>query len=201
MLRAGVIENSGRRIDMKVSAGAVRTGARRHHGQPRRRAPANSPTTSANSNHVRDFFTSTSIVSVIDLLFIGVFLGLLVHDRRRAGAGAAARRAGRAGGDAAHPGAARASVNAAQLTKTSRHSILVELMVGIETVKAIAGEGAAAEEMGRRGRGLRARQFRHAVLVVAGDVFLAWRCSNASASCSSSGASIWSPPATSPSAR
>ncbi len=35
MLRAGVIENSGRRVDMRVSAGALRAGARRIDGQPR----------------------------------------------------------------------------------------------------------------------------------------------------------------------
>ena len=45
---------------------------------------------------VRDFFTSTSITSMIDLLFIGIFLGSVVADRRSAGAGTVAGGAGRA---------------------------------------------------------------------------------------------------------
>ncbi len=107
---------------------------------------------------MRDFFTSSSIVSVIDLMFIGVFLGLLYMI---------------VGELALVPLLAvpvvlvatlliqvplARSVNAAQLTKTSRHTILVESMVGIETVKADRGRRRAAEEVGGRGRRLRAGQ-------------------------------------------
>ena len=140
MLRAGVIESSGRRVDMRVSAvlfeqaldvtmasRAARAGEFANHIRE--------------FEQVRDFFISSSIVSVIDLLFIGVFLGLLYMI---------------VGELALVPLFAvpvvlvatlliqlplARSVNAAQLTKTSRHTILVESMVSIETVKAVAGEG------------------------------------------------------------
>ena len=139
MLRAGVIENSGRRVDMRVSAVLFEQALDASMASRAARA-------GEFANHirefeaVRDFFTSSSIVSFIDLLFIGVFLGLLYMI---------------VGPLALVPLIAvpvvlvatliiqvplARSVNAAQLTKTSRHTILVELMVGIETVKAIAGE-------------------------------------------------------------
>jgi ATP-binding cassette subfamily C protein LapB len=140
MLRAGVIENSGRRVDMKVSAALFEQALDATMASRAARA-------GEFANHirefeqVRDFFTSSSIVSVIDLLFIGVFLGLLYMI---------------VGELALVPLLAvpvvlaatlliqvplSRSVNAAQLTKTSRHTILVESMVSIETVKAVAGEG------------------------------------------------------------
>ncbi|MEP9390254.1 type I secretion system permease/ATPase [Mesorhizobium sp. KR9-304] len=139
MLRAGVIENSGRRVDMKVSAALFEQALDATMASRAARA-------GEFANHirefeqVRDFFTSSSIVSVIDLLFIGVFLGLLYMI---------------VGELALVPLIAvpvvlaatlliqiplSRSVNAAQLTKTSRHTILVESMVSIETVKAVAGE-------------------------------------------------------------
>ena len=141
MLRATVIENSGRRVDMKVSATLFEQALDATMASRSARA-------GEFANHirefesVRDFFTSTSITSAIDLLFIGVFLGLLWLI---------------VGQLALVPLLAvpfvlvatliiqvplARSVNRAQITKTSRHSILVESMVGIETIKAIAGEGA-----------------------------------------------------------
>jgi ATP-binding cassette subfamily C protein LapB len=140
MLRAGVIESSGRRVDMRVSSALFEQALDATMASRAARA-------GEFANHirefeqVRDFFTSSSIVSVIDLMFIGVFLGLLYMI---------------VGELALVPLLAvpvvlvatlliqvplARSVNAAQLTKTSRHTILVESMVGIETVKAIAGEG------------------------------------------------------------
>lgn len=140
MLRAGVIENSGRRVDMKVSATLFEQALDASMASRAARA-------GEFANHirefeaVRDFFTSSSIVSVIDLMFIGVFLGLLYMI---------------VGELALVPLLAvplvlvatlliqiplSRSVNAAQFTKTSRHTILVESMVSIETVKAVAGEG------------------------------------------------------------
>ncbi len=141
MLRATVIENSGRRVDMKVSATLFEQALDATMASRSGRA-------GEFANHirefesVRDFFTSTSITSAIDLLFIGVFLGLLwmivgelalvpliavpvVLLVTLAVQGPLAR-----------------SVNRTQITKSNRHAILVESMVGIEAVKAISGEGA-----------------------------------------------------------
>jgi ATP-binding cassette subfamily C protein LapB len=140
MLRAGVIENSGRRVDMKVSAVLFEQALDATMASRSARA-------GEFANHirefesVRDFFTSSSIVSVIDLLFIGVFLGLLYMI---------------VGELALVPLLAvpvvlvatliiqvplARSVSQAQITKTNRHTILVESLVSIETVKAVGGEG------------------------------------------------------------
>jgi len=140
MLRAGVIESSGRRVEMRVSSILFEQALDAKMASRSSRA-------GEFANHirefegVRDFFTSSSIVSAIDLLFIGVFLGLLYV---------------LVGPLALVPLFAvpvvlvvtlliqiplSRSVNAAQLTKTNRHTILVESMVSIETVKAVSGEG------------------------------------------------------------
>lgn len=140
MLRAGVIESSGRRVDMRVSSVLFEQALDATMASRATRA-------GEFANHirefesVRDFFTSSSIMSVIDLMFIGIFLGLLYMI---------------VGELALVPLLAvpvvlaatlliqiplSRSVNAAQLTKTSRHTILVESMVAVETVKAVAGEG------------------------------------------------------------
>jgi ATP-binding cassette subfamily C protein LapB len=140
MLRASVIENSGRRIDMRVSAALFEQALDA-------RMAGRSARAGEFANHirefeaVRDFFTSSSITSAIDLLFIGVFLGFLWLI---------------VGQLALVPIAAvpivlivtlliqiplARSVAAAQTTKTSRHTILVESLVGIETIKAIGAEG------------------------------------------------------------
>ena len=141
MLRATVIENSGRRIDMKVSASLFEQALDATMASRSARA-------GEFANHirefesVRDFFTSTSIASAIDLLFIGVFLGLLwLIVGQLALVPLLAVPVVLAATLLIQAPLARA-VNSAQMTKTSRHSILVESMVGIETVKAIAGEGA-----------------------------------------------------------
>ena len=141
MLRAIVIENSGRRIDMRVSAVLFEQALDASMASRSARA-------GEFANHirefeaVRDFFTSSSVTSAIDLLFIGLFLALLWV---------------LVGPLAVVPLVAvpvvliatlliqiplARSVAAAQLTKTNRHSILVESMVGIETLKAVGGEGA-----------------------------------------------------------
>ena len=169
MLRAGVIENSGRRVDMKVSAALFEQALDATMASRSARA-------GEFANHirefeaVRDFFTSSSIVSAIDLLFIGVFLGLLYMI---------------VGELALVPLLAvpvvlvatliiqvplARSVSQAQITKTNRHTILVESLVSIETVKAVGGRGRAAEAVGGRRRRLGARQFVDALLVVARDV-------------------------------
>ena len=140
MLRAIVIENSGRRIDMRVSAALFEQALDATMASRASRA-------GEFANHVRefeavrDFFTSSSIASAIDLLFIGIFIALLWFI---------------VGPLAWVPLIAvpvvlvatlliqvplARSVARSQMTKTGRHSILVESMVGIETVKAIAGEG------------------------------------------------------------
>jgi ATP-binding cassette subfamily C protein LapB len=139
MLRAGVIESSAQRVDMKVSARLFEQALDASMASRAQRA-------GEFANHirefetVRDFFTSSSIVSAIDLLFIGVFLGLLYMI---------------VGELALVPLLAvplvlavtlfiqaplARAVSRSQLTKSSRHAILVESMVGVETVKAVGGE-------------------------------------------------------------
>ena len=140
MLRSIVIDNSGRKIDMNVSSKlfkksldismANRSGRSGDIANQIREFEA-----------VRDFFTSASMASLIDLLFIGVFLSvlwLLVGEL------------------ALIPMLAvpiviivtlfiqiplARSVQQTQATTTNRHSVLIEALVGIETVKAIAAEG------------------------------------------------------------
>ncbi len=141
MLRATVIENSGRRVDMKVSAALFEQALDATMSSRSGRA-------GEFANHirefegVRDFFTSTSITSVIDLFFIGIFLGLLwLIVGPLALVPLLAVPVVLIVTLAVQVPLAR-SVNQTQLTKSNRHSILVESMVGIESVKAISGEGA-----------------------------------------------------------
>ncbi|MCX7303596.1 MAG: type I secretion system permease/ATPase [Hyphomicrobiales bacterium] len=140
MLRAGVIESSGRRVDMKVSAVLFEQALDATMASRSARA-------GEFANHirefeaVRDFFTSSSIMSAIDLLFIGVFLGLLyVIVGQLALVPLFAVPVVLLATLIIQVPLAR-SVNQAQITKTNRHTILVESMVSIETVKAVAGEG------------------------------------------------------------
>ncbi len=140
MLRAGVIDSSGQRVDMKASAVLFEQALDATMASRSNRA-------GEFANHirefeaVRDFFTSSSIVSAIDLLFIGVFLALLYMI---------------VGPLALVPLLAvpvvliatlliqvplSRSVNRAQITKTNRHTVLVESMVAVETIKTISGEG------------------------------------------------------------
>lgn len=141
MLRATVIENSGRRVDMKVSASLFEQALDATMASRSGRA-GEFANYIREFEGVRDFFTSTSITSVIDLLFIGIFLGLLwMIVGQLALVPLLAVPVVLIVTLAVQVPLAR-SVSQTQITNSNRHSILVESMVGIETVKSISGEGA-----------------------------------------------------------
>lgn len=141
VLRTSMIDNSGKRIDMTVSSRIFEHALDvRMEQQPKRSGEL--------ANHirefesVRDFFSSGAIASIIDLLFVGVFLGFLYFI---------------VGELALVPLLAVPvvlfaalvvqiplgwSIRASQNASGNRHSVLVESVVGIETVKSIAAEGA-----------------------------------------------------------
>lgn len=139
MLRAGVIESSAQRVDMKVSARLFEQALDASMASRASRA-------GEFANHirefetVRDFFTSASIVSVIDLLFIGVFLGLLYMIVGELALVPLVAVPLVLGATLFIQAPLSRAVGRSQLSKSSRHAILVESMVGVETVKAIGGE-------------------------------------------------------------
>ncbi len=139
-LRAVVLDRTGRRVDMKVasdifehalgismteqtgSAGAIANQIREFES-------------------VRDFFTSSAIIAVTDLLFIGIFITVLWLI---------------AGPIALVPLLAvpivllvtllvqvplSKSVRDTQMQASRRHSILVESLIGVETIKTVSAEG------------------------------------------------------------
>ncbi|MEM7463765.1 MAG: ABC transporter transmembrane domain-containing protein, partial [Pseudomonadota bacterium] len=140
MLRAIVVDHSGRRIDMRVSSDLF--------DQAMDATMAARPASAGEiASHirefeaVRDFFTSASISSLIDLFFIGIFLGvlwLLVGPLALVALFAVPVvlivtlliqiPLGRA-------------VAKSQETISNRQSVLVETLVGIETIKAMSAEG------------------------------------------------------------
>jgi ATP-binding cassette, subfamily C, bacterial LapB len=141
MLRAAIIDQSGRRIDMTASARLFEQALdARMAGRPARSGELANQIREFES--VREFFTSATIASAIDLLFIGIFLAVLWLV---------------VGPLAFVPllaipvvlvvtlliqlplGAAIARTLA---TTSNRQSVLVEALVGIETVKSIGAEGA-----------------------------------------------------------
>lgn len=139
MLRAGVIESSAQRVDMKVSARLFEQALDASMASRAQRA-------GEFANHirefetVRDFFTSSSIVSAVDLLFIGVFLGLLYLIVGELALVPLLAVPLVLGATLLIQAPLARAVSRSQLTKSSRHAILVESMVGVETVKAVAGE-------------------------------------------------------------
>ncbi|MGB7288017.1 MAG: type I secretion system permease/ATPase [Salaquimonas sp.] len=139
LLRANMIDNSGERVDLAVSANLferamdVRMADRQlNAGQISNQV--------RDFDSVRDFFSSTAITSLIDVVFIFIFLTLLWFI---------------VGPLAIIPMIAvpvvisvmlliqfplKRSVEKNQAAGTNRHSVLVDAMVGIETVKAISAE-------------------------------------------------------------
>lgn len=140
LLRAKMIDNSGERIDLAVSSNLferamdVRMADRQlNAGQISNQV--------REFDSVRDFFSSSAITSIIDVVFIFIFLSvlwLLVGDL------------------ALVPMIAvpivivvtmfiqiplKRAVEKNQAAATNRHSVLVDAMVGIETVKSISAEG------------------------------------------------------------
>ena len=140
MLRATVIDNAGRRIDMKVSSDVFSHVLDTKMAQ--RRSSAGEIAGSVREfESVRDFFTSASLTSAIDLLFIGVFLAVLWVI---------------VGPLVLVPLLAvplvllvtlliqipmNKSVITGLTSSNNRHSVLVESLVGVETIKASSAEG------------------------------------------------------------
>ncbi len=140
LLRAKMIDNSGERIDLAVSSNLferamdVRMADRQlNAGQISNQV--------REFDSVRDFFSSSAITSVIDVVFIFIFLTVLWF---------------LVGELAIVPMIAvplvilvtlfiqiplKRAVEKNQAAATNRHSVLVDAMVGIETVKAISAEG------------------------------------------------------------
>ncbi|MEP1208254.1 MAG: type I secretion system permease/ATPase [Rhizobiaceae bacterium] len=140
MLRATVIDNAGRRIDMKVSSD-VFSHVLDTKMSERKSSSGDMASSVREFEAVRDFFTSASLTSAIDLLFIGVFLGVLWLI---------------VGPLVLVPMVAvpivlistlliqipmKRSVNKGLVSSNNRHSVLVESLVGIETIKAASAEG------------------------------------------------------------
>ncbi|NKB51244.1 MAG: type I secretion system permease/ATPase [Rhizobiaceae bacterium] len=141
LLRATIIDNAGRRIDMKVSSDVF------HHVldtkmSARKASAGDMASTVREFESVRDFFTSASLTSAIDLMFIGVFLVVLWLI---------------VGPLVLVPLIAVPVVLIATLiiqlpmnravikglmSSNNRHSVLVESLVGVETIKAASAEGA-----------------------------------------------------------
>ncbi len=139
-LRAVVLERTGRRVDISVAA------SRFEHalGISQSERPGSSGAIANQIREfelVRDFFTSSSIIAVTDLLFIGIFIAVLWLI---------------VGPLAYVPLIAVPVVliatlliqvplsRAVKLTQSQaarRHGILVEGLIGVETIKAVAGEG------------------------------------------------------------
>lgn len=139
-LRAVVLDATGRRVDMAVSARlfeqalsirmADRVGSAGTLASRVREFEA-----------VRDFFTSSSIVAATDFLFIGIFIAVLWSI---------------VGEIAWIPALAvpvvvvltivaqaplMRALETSQTQSARRHSVLIESLVGIETVKAVSAEG------------------------------------------------------------
>lgn len=139
-LRAMVLDQTGRRVDMKVASTLFEHAMDLKMSS--RRGPAGFVANQIREfETVRDFFTSSSFVAVTDLLFIGLFVFVLWMI---------------VGPIAYVPLAAVPVViivtliiqaPLGRLVKKShaelarRHSILVEGLVGIEAIKAVGGEG------------------------------------------------------------
>ncbi|NNF80663.1 MAG: type I secretion system permease/ATPase [Rhizobiales bacterium] len=139
-LRAMVLDQTGRRVDMKVASTLFEHAMDLKMSS--RRGPAGFVANQIREfETVRDFFTSSSFVAITDLLFIGLFvfvLWMIVGPIAYVALGAV-------------PVVIIATliiqaplsrlVKKSQAELARRHSILVEGLVGIEAIKAIGGEG------------------------------------------------------------
>lgn len=139
-LRAVVLDQTGRRVDMAIGAGLFEHALGITMAE-RKGSTGELANQIREFEQVRDFFTSSSIIAATDLLFIGVFIGVLWLI---------------VGPIAWVPLVAvpvvlfltlliqiplAESVNATQAEASRRHSILVESLIGVETIKAVGAEG------------------------------------------------------------
>ncbi|MBW4710678.1 type I secretion system permease/ATPase [Roseobacter sp. YSTF-M11] len=144
-IRANVLENIGRRVDVKVAASLFRQAmnARLLH---RPGGAAGIASTIRDFEVVREFFASASFVAVIDVLFIGIFVGALFFI---------------VGPIALVPLGAvpvvlliaifaqlpiSRSATRAQQMATKRHVVLIEALSGVETIKSLNAEPAMQRE-------------------------------------------------------
>lgn len=138
-IRANILENIGRRVDLKVAATLFRQ-AMNTQLLARPGGAAGIASTIRDFEVVREFFASATFVAVIDVLFIGVFVAalyvivgpialvpLLAVPVVLAIALAAQVPLGRSAGRA-------------QQMATKRHVVLVESLGGIETIKSLNAE-------------------------------------------------------------
>jgi ATP-binding cassette subfamily C protein LapB len=160
-LRAGVVEGIGRRVDIRASANLFRQ-AMDVRLLDRPGGAAGIASRIRDFDAVRDFFGSSSFVSAIDLVFIGIFLAALWFI-----VGPLALVALVAVpvvlilAILAQIPLGRAAAKAQQMA-AKRHTVLVESLIGIETVKSLNAEPvvqrewenavAASSRVGGRGR-------------------------------------------------
>lgn len=140
MIRAVVIDNSGRRVDMRVSASLFSQALDARMSERTMRS-GELASHIREFESVRDFFTSSAVSSVIDLLFIGIFLAVLwIIVGPIALVPMIAVPIVLAVTLAVQLPLAR-SVAQAQATAANRQTVLIEALVGIETVKAVSAQG------------------------------------------------------------
>ncbi|MGZ2257468.1 type I secretion system permease/ATPase [Roseobacter sp. A03A-229] len=139
IIRANVLENIGRRVDLKVAATLFRQ-AMNTQLLNRPGGAAGIASTIRDFEVVREFFASATFVAVIDVLFIGIFVAalfwvvgpiavvpLLAVPVVLVIAIAAQLPLGRSAGRA-------------QQMATKRHVVLVEALGGVETIKSLNAE-------------------------------------------------------------
>lgn len=138
-IRGNVLENVSRRVDLKVAASLFRHAMQaRLLGRPG--GAAGIASTIRDFEVVRDFFASATFVAVVDLMFIGIFIAALYFIVGPIAlvplcavpvvimlATLAQIPIGRAAGRA-------------QQMATKRHTVLIESLAGIETIKTLNAE-------------------------------------------------------------
>ena len=140
IVRSVLIDNASRRVDMAVSSKLFEQAldARMANRGPRAGELANQI---REFESVRDFFTSAGLVAVIDLFFIGIFLGVLwIIVGKLVFVALIAVPIVLLFTLFLQLPLSRAVRNT-QVATTNRHSVLVESLVGIETIKAVSAEG------------------------------------------------------------
>ncbi len=145
LVRANVLERAGRRIDLRIAASLFRH-AMNIRLLERRGGAATIASQIRDFEAVRDFFTSSSFIAVIDLLFIGIFVAVLWII---------------VGPIAMVPLLAvpvviilafiaqipiGASIERLQQLSGKKQLVLVETLLGIETIKSLNGERVMQQE-------------------------------------------------------
>ncbi len=140
LMRSALISNASQRVDMTVSSRLFRNAMDTKLSQ-RNQSAGELANQVREFESIKDFFTSTGLLAIVDLIFIGVFLTALWFIVSKL---------------ALVPLIAvpivliitliiqwplARAVKKSQSAQSSRHSVLVESLTGIETVKAISAEG------------------------------------------------------------